>query len=48
MIACRWTHVAGDGAVQFDLLDERRVAGQGVRSGHGALVGFLVIVLMKR
>lgn len=43
-----WTHAAGDGAVQFDLLDERRVAGQGVGSGHGVLVGLLVIVLIKR
>lgn len=48
IIRCRWTYAAGDSAVQLDLLDERRVAGQGVTSGHGVLVGLLVNVLIKR
>lgn len=47
MIRCQWTYIAGDSAVQLDLLDERRVTGQGVRSGHGVLVGLLVKVLIK-
>lgn len=48
LIAWRCTHIAGYGTVQFDLLNERRVTGQCVRSGHGVLVGFLVVVLIKR
>lgn len=41
------TYIAGDNAVHLSLLDEWGVFGQGVTSGHGALVGLLVPVLRE-
>lgn len=41
------TYIAGDNAVQLNLLDERGVVWQRVTSGHGALVGLLVPVLKE-
>lgn len=41
------TYIAGDNAVHFNLLDEWGIAGKGVASGHGVLVGLLVPVLRE-
>lgn len=41
------TYIAGDNAVHLSLLNKRGVVGQGVTSGHGALVGLLVPVLRE-
>lgn len=41
------TYIAGYSGVLLSLLNKRGVMGQGVTSGHGALVGLLVPVLRE-